>query len=480
MAVYMTRPPFARVEEPKPIEKETPKPVQLTEEAPEQPLSTHPQVQSVEKVEREEVVKPVNEIVNEEISRLTEAIPPISTLPQESFVINSTVSIKFGIIGLGQGGGKIADAFTACRLPGKDIATYPAIAINTCVADLQALKFIPKSQRVELPNFQLGAMRQPDQGYAAITQPGVIDDILSRVQRVFDSVDHIIVTAGIGGGTGTGTLQVVCETLAEKGIPVTAMITLPRNLDSVEEKKNAIDFLTAFQDLLYSGTLSSAIVVDNNLLYERYAHQAKQAGVDIDWKIDSNEAIVRIINEMNATTGLASHETFDGAELTKILSSGGCVTFGKAQIEIPDEALHETLALEINEILHSGYLANYTNLSEARFAGVQVIMPPEIEFGTVLERTILDELKQQMPTLLGTYIGHAQVDNQNKVLVYSIVSGMGLPSRAQELARILQIEVDRINEAESKRTQFTAAEVSLKNPFQKGAKPKASANPFAK
>jgi len=411
---------------------------------------------------------------------VTEEPLTVTIQTQESFVLNSAVSIKFGIIGLGQAGGKIADEFAICRLPGKEVATYPALAINTCVADLQALKHIPKSQQIELPNYRLGAMRQPEMGYKAISQVGVLENILGRVQRVFEGVDHVIVAAGIGGGTGTGTIQVVCEALAEQGFPVSTMITLPRDFDSVEEKKNSVDFLGTFQELIFSGAISSSIIVDNNLLFDRYITRANSLGLDMDWKVDSNHEIVRIINEMNATTGLPSPTTFDGAELTKILSSGGCVTFGKAEIVLPDSSLNETLALEINNILHHGYLSNYNNLSEARYAGIQILMPESMELGVMMEKTVNEELKHHMPALIGNYIGHAQIEGQNSLLIYTIVSGMGLPGRAQDLALLLQTEVDRINEAETKRTQFTSSEINLKSPFQKNNCPTPTSNPFAK
>lgn len=433
----------------------------------------------------------VTEVSDSEITETTadfeelnpSAITNYLSISDESFVEESKVSIKFGVIGLGQAGGKIADAFAACRLPGKDTATYPALAINTCVADIRALKHIPSAHRIELPNYDLGAMRQPEVGYRAIMQKGVLEDIMDRVSRVFETAHHIIVTAGIGGGTGTGTLQVVCEALAEKGFPVTAMITLPRNLDSVEEKKNAVDFLTAFQELLYSGILSSAIVVDNNLLYERYSIKSQKEGSDKDWKTASNQEIVKIINELNATTGLASDDTFDGAELKKILSSGGCVTFGKAIIDSSTntEGLIESTALRIQDILHHGYLADYTNLSEARFAGVQVLHPPQYEFGPILEKTIVDVLNKEMPALLGTYIGHAELEEDSNIIIYTIASGMGLPGRAQELAHILASEVERINDADAKRSAFVATEVVIRNPFQKnGTQVKSTSNPFSR
>ncbi|MCB8818625.1 FtsZ/tubulin family protein [Desulfosporosinus shakirovi] len=479
MSIFRTRPPFLQSSYSKDQVSTDIDLLECTEETEDDFMEHNEDILRTKHEEIEMTVKSDSKLEATTVP-LTEESLRVSFQAQESFVLNSTVSIKLGIIGLGQAGGKIADEFAVCRLPGKEAATYPVLAINTCVADLQALKHIPESQQIELPNYRLGAMRQPELGYGAITQAGVLEDILARVKRVFEGVDHIIVAAGIGGGTGTGTLQVVCEALAERGFPVSTMITLPRDFDSVEEKKNAVDFLGTFQELIFNGAISSAIIVDNNLLFDRYIKRANSLGVDMDWKVDSNHEIVRIINEMNATTGLPSPTTFDGAELTKILSSGGCVTFGKAEIGLPDSALNETMALEIDDILHHGYLSNYNNLSEARFAGIQLLMPENMEFGVTMEKTVNDELKHQMPSLIGNYIGHAQIRGQKNLLVYTIVSGMGLPGRAQELSKLLQDEVDRINEAETKRTQFTSTEVSLKNPFQKGGRAKTSANPFAK
>lgn len=513
MSFVITRPPFLKESSKIPIEDKKNMVSSLsTNERVEEEIEMKPQALVIERP-KFEYMEPVAESVAESTAEPEEAVeinpagdvtdsvklmPTFSekeakdieraltnymSFTDEAFVSESKVSIKFGILGLGQAGGKIADVFAACKLPGKETATYPALAINTCVADIRALKNIPAAHRIELPNYDLGAMRQPDVGYEAITQDGVLEDIIDRVSRVFETAHHIIVTAGIGGGTGTGTLQVLCEQLAEKGYPITAMITLPRNLDSVEEKKNAVDFLTAFQELLYSGVLSSAIVVDNNLLYERYSIMSKKEGTDIDWKNASNEEIVRIINELNATTGLASDDTFDGAELKKILSSGGCVTFGKALIDSSTDrdGLNESAALRIQDILHHGYLADYSNLIEARYAGVQVIHPPQQEFGPILEKTLVDVLKKEMPALTGTYIGHAEIETEKNIIIYTIASGMGLPGRAQELAQLLAAEVERINEADAKRSTFVATEVVIRNPFQKnGTKAKSTSNPFSR
>lgn len=440
----------------------------------ESPKDKLPEADSVKDTSDKEPDNEKQEVLVSEMTSLIEK-------REEGFVRESKVSIPFGVIGVGQGGGKIADSFAACRIPGRTTANYQAIAINTCIADLQALKNIPVNRRIALPNYELGASRQPIKGYEAITQPGVLENVVEQVKTVFSGLTYIIITGGVGGGTATGILQVLAEALVEVGFTVILMVTLPRDVDSTEEKMNANAFLEPFQEMLDTGSIASSIPVDNNLLYNRYLEHTKDSDNDIDWKTDSNTEIVQIFNEMNALTGLASDTTFDGAELTKILSSGGCVAFGKAIIDLPDEALSQTIALRIQEILHKGYLANYENLTETRYAGVQIIVPENLEFGAKLEKAIREEIKKHMPNLLGIYIGYAHVaENTDKCLVYTVASGMGLPTQAYEIGKSLQAEIEKINAAESKRMQFKPVEVNLlQSPFQKRQE-KRTVNPFMK
>lgn len=391
----------------------------------------------------------------------------------------ASVSIRYGILGLGQAGGKVADAFAGCRIPGKNIRNYPAMAVNTSKADLDALNKIPPNYRFELPNSHLGAMRQPELGYKAIMQDGAMEKIVKLCGDLFVDVDQVIVAAGIGGGTGTGTLQAVCETLVENGYNVIPMITLPRDLDSLEEKKNAVDFLGAFQEMIGIGMVSAPIIVDNNLLYNHYV---KNAAWDTDWKQDSNQQIVKAINEMNAASGIASQTTLDGAELLKIQRSGGCSTIGKAVINIStetnNETILETLQEELSEALHYGLLCDYPKLNEARAAGVQVLLPSSMTFGVAMEQTIDTVLKERMPTLISKFVGYVPVDGLKDIVIYTLVSGLNLPDRVNELMQSVTKEIEYLAQAEAKRTVFQTSETTIRNPFF-AKKKKALANPFA-
>jgi cell division GTPase FtsZ len=311
-----------------------------------------------------------------------------------------------------------------------------------------------------------------------------MEKILKLCSESFIGVDQVIVAAGIGGGTGTGTIQVVCEVLVENGYNVIPLITLPRDQDSFEEKKNAIDFMGAFQEMINSGMVASPIIVDNNLLYNHYL---KHATWNTEWKMDSNQQIVNAINEMNAASGIASPTTLDGAELLKLQRSGGCSSIGKFIIRVSDtnqenlEEIVELLHAELIDSLHNGLLCDYANLSEARAAGVQVLLPETMPFGISMEQSIDMALKETMPTLVSKFVGYVPVEGLNDIVVYSLVSGLGFPERVDELMKSATKDAEHLAQNEAKRSIFQSSELTIRNPYAGTRKTKKPiVNPFAK
>jgi len=454
---------------------------ELTETLSEKGIDTNPHALVDKRTDGVEKEAHIMKIVTEQESLVNEK-GDCKTDAMDIVISNATVSIRYGIIGLGQAGGKIADAFADCNIPGKLKQKYPAFAVNTSKADLDALNVIHQHHRIELPNSHLGAMRQPEVGYKAIMQGGAMDRVLKVCDEIFVNVDQVIVAAGIGGGTGTGTIQAVCEALIEKGYSVIPLITLPRDLDSLEEKKNAVNFLNMFQELIVSSMIAAPIIVDNNLLYNHYM---KNAPWDTDWKKDSNLQIVKAINEMNAASGIASPTTLDGAELLKLQRSGGCSTIGKVVIPVDlnsdfnNEEILETLKDELNDAMHNGLLCDYPQLNEARAAGVQVLLPRTMSFGVAMEQAIDTVITESMPTLISKFVGYVPVDDLEEIRVYTLISGLGLPERASNLSKAVTKEVEYLTQADSQRTLFQANDVVIRNPFSKKGKKQVS-NPFSK
>src|SRR5512139_3157984 len=120
------------------------------------------------------------------------------------------------VIGVGGCGGNAVDHMIASGLNGVEF-----IAINT---DAQALKRNQAKMQLQLGTAVtkgLGAGANPDVGREAALEDR------ERIAELIDGADMLFITAGMGGGTGTGAAPVVAEVAKELGILTVAVVTKP-------------------------------------------------------------------------------------------------------------------------------------------------------------------------------------------------------------------------------------------------------------
>src|SRR5262245_47844549 len=113
---------------------------------------------------------------------------------------------KIKVIGVGGGGGNAINTMIHCRLEGVDF-----VAANT---DLQALESNNAHIKIPLGNRLtkgLGAGANPEIG-----RNSAMED-RDRLAEVLDGADMVFVTAGMGGGTGTGAAPIIAEVARELG-----------------------------------------------------------------------------------------------------------------------------------------------------------------------------------------------------------------------------------------------------------------------
>ncbi len=123
------------------------------------------------------------------------------------------------VIGVGGGGGNAVDHMINTGISGVDF-----IGANT---DAQALRRLSVDTLIQLGSELtqgLGAGTNPDVGKQAAQEDR------SRIEEVIDGADMIFLTAGMGGGTGTGAIPVIAEAAKEKGILTVAVVTKPFKL----------------------------------------------------------------------------------------------------------------------------------------------------------------------------------------------------------------------------------------------------------
>jgi cell division protein FtsZ len=120
------------------------------------------------------------------------------------------------VIGLGGGGSNAVN-----RMIGAEFTGVEFIVANT---DLQALRASPASVRLQLGAHLtggLGAGSNPEIGKNAALEDR------ERLQKLVEGADMVFVTAGLGGGTGTGSAPVVAQVAKELGILTVAVVTKP-------------------------------------------------------------------------------------------------------------------------------------------------------------------------------------------------------------------------------------------------------------
>lgn len=146
------------------------------------------------------------------------------------------------VIGVGGGGGNAVNHMVNSSVEGVDF-----ICANT---DAQALKSLGARSVIQLGTALtkgLGAGANPDIGRQA-----ALDD-RDRIMEVLEGADMVFITAGMGGGTGTGAAPVIAEIAKEAGILTVAVVTKPFAFEGKRRKdlaEKGIDELSQFVDSL--------------------------------------------------------------------------------------------------------------------------------------------------------------------------------------------------------------------------------------
>ena len=149
---------------------------------------------------------------------------------------------KIKVIGLGGGGGNAVSRMMAAQFTGVEF-----IVANT---DMQALRNSPAPVKVQLGSKLtqgLGAGSNPDVGRnAALEDP-------EAITRLLEGADMVFITAGLGGGTGTGSAPIVASLARDLGILTVAVVTKPFTFEGKKRMLQAeagLDALRAVVDTL--------------------------------------------------------------------------------------------------------------------------------------------------------------------------------------------------------------------------------------
>ena len=222
------------------------------------------------------------------------------------------------VCGIGGGGGNAVGRMIEAGL--KDVEF---ITINT---DAQALKNSPAGTRLQIGvnvTGGLGSGANPEVGHRAAKE----DE--ERVTDVLHGADMVFLTAGLGGGTGTGASPIVANIARESGALTVAIVTLPFRFEGVERLQNALKGLAALEEqvdtLIVVPNDRVATLCQNNISLLNAFHQADE--------VLHNG--VRAISELITVPGLIN---LDFADVRTIMQARGRALMGIGTAEGDERA----------------------------------------------------------------------------------------------------------------------------------------------
>jgi len=223
---------------------------------------------------------------------------------------------KIAITGVGGCGNN-----TINRLMSLGVGGAECIAINT---DIQHLDMIHADKKIligEKITQGLGAGNMPYIGKDAMMESAY------SVERLISGMDIVFVTAGMGGGTGTGAAPVVAELARKNGAIVVGVVTMP-----FRHEKGRFEYaLKGLNDMRRAN--HTTVIIDNNKLMDLVPQLPINSAFTV-----ADGILANMVKGIVETIALPSLINLDFADFRTIMSKGDVAIVGMGQSDAPDRA----------------------------------------------------------------------------------------------------------------------------------------------
>lgn len=303
---------------------------------------------------------------------------------EEEEFCSQRVNIK--VFGVGGGGN---NAVNRMYMNGDKSATL--VAVNT---DIRVLRSSPLECKIAIGKHTTkghGAGANPESGKKAA------EESIEYIKRNLEGVDMLYITAGMGGGTGTGASPIIAKVAKEMGILTVAVVTKPFECEGESRMATAEDGINKLRDCV-----DALIVVPNERLNsisgkELQISEAFEAADEI--LIKGVQSICRLINE-------DSYINLDFADLTTILKNSGDAHIGIGIASGDNKAM-----LAAEQAISSPLLE--TSIKDADGMIVSIISSDKVALSAITEATnkIRKEAAPNVNLILGLKFDPEMGDN---------------------------------------------------------------------
>jgi cell division protein FtsZ len=312
------------------------------------------------------------------------------------------------VIGVGGCGGNAVDHMINNGVQGVEF-----ISMNT---DAQALKRNLAKSTLQLGTSVtkgLGAGANPEVGRAAA------EEDRERIAEMIEGADMLFITAGMGGGTGTGAAPVVAEIARSMGVLTVAVVTKPFAFEGKRQKVALVGIEALKQHV------DSLIIIPNDRLLE-------VMGDDVGYEAAfsaSNDVLNGAVAGIAEVINCPGMVNVDFADVRTVMSENGVAMMGSAMASgaersqtAAEQAVHSPLLEDIHLSGARGVLVNITASGTLKLKEVHEVMntirsfcaeDATVIYGNVIDDAMEDRLRV---TIVATGLGGASAQRQQPVM----------------------------------------------------------------
>ncbi|RMH38949.1 MAG: cell division protein FtsZ [Deltaproteobacteria bacterium] len=296
---------------------------------------------------------------------------------------------KIKVIGVGGGGGNAVNTMIAANLDGVEF-----VCANTDIQALESNMAPTKLQLGENLTRGLGAGASPDVGRKAA------EESMQLIADTVTGADMVFVTAGMGGGTGTGAAPVIARIARECGALTVGVVTKPFTFEGKRRRVQAEAGIERLEE-----AVDTLIIIPNNRLLQVVGHNVSM----IDAFKKADEVLLNAVQGISDLMTVPGLINVDFADVRTIMSDQGRALMGtgvgsgnRRAVEAAEAAITSPLLEDVSIDGATGVLINITGgpdltLHEVNEASTLVQEAAHedanIIFGSVIDANMGDEVR---------------------------------------------------------------------------------------
>ncbi|MFG6456666.1 cell division protein FtsZ [Roseateles sp. BYS96W] len=318
------------------------------------------------------------------------------------------------VIGVGGGGGNAVDHMIAQGVQGVEF-----ICANT---DAQALNRSKADQLLQLGSTGLGAGAKPEMGKSAA------EEAENRIRESIAGANMLFITAGMGGGTGTGAAPVIARIAKEMGILTVGVVTKPFEFEGGRRAKAADAGLAELE-----ANVDSLIVVLNDKLLDVLGDDVTQDQAFAH----ANDVLKNAVGGISDIIHIPGLVNVDFEDVKTVMSEPGKAMMGTAQATGPDRAAKAAEAAVACPLLEG------IDLSGAR--GVLVLIAAgRSNFKLSESRNAMNAIKRYASEEAHVIFGTAYDESLGDALRVTVIATGLTAGRARQQAPLQVVQTQQV------------------------------------